>query len=133
MSTYVACEKFECSDRVGPARDLRVCQKIFSFCETHNLTNTMIPAEVQDLLNDLAPNPDKVGTIESSKMIVTVNKRTFELGAKDCEKILQSPESVKALAEVLGGDDIGVELHAVDLTDNIMEALERSCDSVDEI
>jgi hypothetical protein len=93
----------------------------------------MIPVEVQDLLNDLTPNPDKVGTIESSKMIVTVGKRTFELGAKDCEKILQSPESVEALAEVLGGENIGVELYAIDLSDSVMEALERSCNSVDEI
>lgn len=93
----------------------------------------MIPAEVQDLLNDLAPNPDKVGTIDSSKMIVTVKDRTFELNAKDCEKVLQSSESIESFAEVLGGEDISVELHAIDLTDEAMEALERSCDSVDEI
>lgn len=93
----------------------------------------MIPAEVQNLLNDLVPNPDKVGTIDSSKMIVTVKDHAFELGAKDCEKILQSADSIESFAEVIGGEDISVELHAIDLTDDAMEALERSCDSVDEI
>lgn len=93
----------------------------------------MIPAEVQDLLNDLAPNPDKVGTIDSSKMVVTAGQRTFELGPRDCEKILQSSDAIESLAEVLGGEDIAVELYALDLTDEAMEALERSCSSVDEL
>jgi hypothetical protein len=93
----------------------------------------MIP-EVKDLLDELTPNPDKVGTIKSSKMIITAGDRVIEFEAKDCERILQSPETVNSLVDVLGKkEDINVELFAVDLDDEVAEALERACTSVDEI
>jgi hypothetical protein len=80
----------------------------------------MIPLEVQELLNDY--QPDRV----KDKQL------TFQLGPKDCEKILQSPEAVSALLELLGGD-VGVELYALELTDEVLEALERGCEWVDEL
>lgn len=92
----------------------------------------MIPQDVQDLLADLSPDPDRVGTIDSSKMVVQLGSRTFELGHEDCERVLQTPASVKQLVDLIG-NRASVELHALDLSGDVMETLERSCASIDEI
>lgn len=95
-----------------------------------------IPSDVKEFLDELTPDSDTVGTIDSSKMVVTYNggKTRFEIDARGCERLLQSRSTVSALIEALNSpEDLHVELHALDLQDDVLETLERLCMTVDEV
>jgi hypothetical protein len=90
------------------------------------------PNELNDLLDELTASPDDVGSIDSSKAVVGVNKEEITLTAEECEKVFQSAKTVKQLFDALGSEKATLELHGLELHDEALGAAERLFTSVDE-
>jgi hypothetical protein len=92
------------------------------------------PNELVDLLEELTPDPNSVGTIESSKAVVAYNSEEITLTAEECEQVFKSAKAIKQLLDALGAPKkVTLELHGVELTDRVQEFVERTFTSVDEI
>lgn len=89
-----------------------------------------IPEELAELINDL-PISDTIGIIESSRLIITNDGQPYELVKEDIQRAIGSPRAIKLLRTAIKGRRVNIELEAVEISDEIQEALERAFDSVD--
>lgn len=93
------------------------------------------PDELIDLLEDLK---DSISTPSASivdrdaKMSVFIGRGQMNVSAQDSLFILHDEESVLKFYESLGSpDDCAVEIYDIDVTDEVIEALEKSFSTVD--
>jgi hypothetical protein len=91
---------------------------------------------IQQLLENLEPDPSNVTTIRSSRCQCFVNEEddaVAEFNAEECEKVLQSPESVKDLWDALGKpEDLTIELYGVEIRKDVKKKLEDICEILEE-
>lgn len=97
------------------------------------MSNLNRSEDLEDLLEELEPLGDEVvGTIESSKMIITTPRGEITFDKTECEKLLQDSTTVKQLFDALGGVKCSIELYGLELTETVEEAVRDLFNPVDE-
>lgn len=85
-----------------------------------------LPRPVAQLLEELEANPEKVGTRTGSMCTITVGPKTFELKPAECQKLLQSLDTVDKLFEALGSPkEAYIELVDVNLECDVGDRLDE--------
>lgn len=96
------------------------------------------PANLVNLIEELSEeiHDSTVGVTKESRATIRLdpeNEDGIKLSANDCKLLLHSTHTVDQMMDSLGVvDEATIELHELDLTHQVLEALERQFAAVDE-
>lgn len=132
---------------VSTLENVRVVQPVSAVVKSHIVNSTMKkPNALEELIEDLKANPPTASTAANLMLPKEAYAVVFpsaddcedddgiRLNADDCSVLFCTPATVDMLVDVLGNvDDASVLMHALDVSSEVLDALERSFSSVDEV
>lgn len=96
------------------------------------------PTALVNLIEDLTEeiHDSSVGVTKDSRATIRLDPEEddgIKINANECKLLLHSPATVEQMMDTLGVvDEATIELHELDLTHEVLEALERKFAAVDE-